>query len=382
MEDFNLDFLKIYSQNDNAVLADLLKSSCKYDIIDSIIKNNLNKIKAMIGKNLDEERTKIIDPEFFESLKKYFIVKGRELSENELQDLSYFYFAIYNDTLDTYYKLKVSSKDIFYFMLDKKLYNNINNVCDLDFYKLDVYRQGLLQIAYDHDVFGVVLKIFELNPCFVGYYSETEEVLAMPEFKTMVNEFGIEFIARCNDRVIYKTITQDKIDYLKKLVTINPNINLSNAMLDEMVINTFSNEQIASFSSNQLQVLERVIERYYDNIEKILAYYAEIIEINPNVIFYNENYDLLWFSVTSDLMLPANVLAFCDEELQTTIYELYSKCNRYRYDIFDQNLIKAAYYENKIRHLIKKETKKLNNLLPSNDKTGIDEDKPKLLLKK
>lgn len=400
MEDFNLDFLKIYSQNDNAVLADLLKSNGKYDIIDSIINNELNKIKAMIGKSLSVEKTKTIDSEFFESLKKYFIVKGKELSENELQDLSYFYFAIYNNTVDVYYKIKASSDVIFYFMLDENVYNNINNNTELDFNKLNSGSQKLLQIAYDYGIFDQVLNIFKLNPEFESSeYKIKETVLQHPGFKLMIEYFGVEFLAECNNySLIGQVILNNDIEYLKELLTINPCIDLSNnIILNKQVRNIFSTEQLAKFSSTQLQNLKGIISdhalyrpfRFFSKrrelCEKILNYYAEIIKINPYFILYDDNDSLIYLILNNDEELcPANVLALANKDLQIIIYELYSNYdNAYYSSSSVDNLINARYYKNKIHHLIKRETKRIESLSP-NDLVKIDpiQQKSKLYLKK
>lgn len=387
-------------------MADLLKSGGKYDIIDSIIKNDLNKIKAMIGKNLNEERTKTIDPEFFESLKKYFIVKGKELSENELQDLSYFYFAIYNNTVDVYYKIKASSNVIFYFMLDENICNNINNNTEFDFNKLAFGSQKLLQIAYNNDVFDIVLSMFKLNPEFeLSEYKIKETVLQHPDFKIMIDYFGIEFLAECNNyALLAKVIENNDIEYLKELLTINPCLDLSNnIILNKQVRNIFSTEQLAKFSSTQLQNLKGIISdralyrpfRFFGSIkkqklcEKILNYYAEIIKINPYFMLYddkyNDNYSLIYLILNNDEELcPANVLALADEDLQITIYKLYSNYDDAYYSTLSvDNLITARYYKNKIHHLIKRETKRIESL-PPNDIVKIDivQPKSKLYLKK
>ena len=54
----NLDLFKLYLQDDNTNVSDFFKSNGKYDIIDSIINNELNQIKAMIGQELNEKKQK------------------------------------------------------------------------------------------------------------------------------------------------------------------------------------------------------------------------------------------------------------------------------------------------------------------------------------
>lgn len=396
----NLDLFKLYLQDDNTNVSDFFKSNGKYDIIDSIINNELNQIKAMIGQELNEKKTEAIDSEFFESLKKYFIVKGKELSGEELKNLSYFYFAIYNNTVDNYYKIKATSDSIFYFMLDENVCNSINNI-ELDISKLNLKSKNLLQIAYDHDVFELVLEMFKLNPKFGREFTDLKEkIVALPGFKTVIDNFGVKFMAECkNYKLIYKALNNNQIDDLKKLLSLNPNLDLSyNVILDTQVRDIIPDEQLAKFSAGQLINLQQMIyiesslfpyirlssSQRFELRKSILNDYVEIMNINPDFILYDNNYLLMGLIIVSDLPCPLNVLAFLDKEAQTEMYNMYAEYQYCRYNCYEPVIssVKKLNCKRKLRRLIDRETKKINTALTIGDVAEIEDGKPKLYMKK
>lgn len=394
---------KGYLKDSDLEISDIFKSTGKYDIIDSAINTELKKIKSMIGKNLDKEKTDKIDNEFFDSLKKYFIIRGLELNDQELERLSYFYFAIYNDTLDIYYQLNADNKKIFYYMLDRQINNSVNSYYDFNDFNLNKLK--LLQIAYDRDLFDITFNFLKQTKSYfladLRDYEFLAKIFEHKSFKYFIEKLGIEFILKRYDREFYLLILEalqdDKIDYLKNLLTINPNLNLScPIILNDKLIENFTVVQIAFFSIEQLENISHIIamdinfhEQKNTNETKKspLDYYKEILEINQNVIFYDDNYYLCDCIANTDLSFPAQIIAVADRDLQNNISdlcEIYSNYhNRRCMDMHElvKYKTKEHYYKSKIKHLISKETKKITDLSSGYLPEKL-EDKPKQYLKK
>ena len=138
------DYFGLVSDNvldavNQSEITSILENDNEIDLFEIEAINLLNKIKNMIGcrinKELVKEKTDEIDDDFKKSLREVLIVNNKIITDDYLRNLSYVYYAIYNNTLSIYYKLDSTIRNIDYFMLEEKFYNSINNVITFDKYR-------------------------------------------------------------------------------------------------------------------------------------------------------------------------------------------------------------------------------------------------------
>lgn len=318
--------LKMFEQNDNAKLIEIQAN------------DYLNKIKNMIGKPLDKKDHVKVDKDFIQSLKSIIVLKNGQISDDYLEYLSYVYYAMCNNTMDVYNKLKQQNIELEYYMLDENYYNIIgyNNIDWESYQKKN--RKVLLREAYKYDLLDELLEILNINNDFSIEPSLDENNIMEKFFRKMINTFDIKMLAQSNLYIFSFAVAredQEMIEYLKKLYAINPNIDFSAAMFKKyelitMLKDNFELEQVAPLTTeqqNSLYSLEEMITP-----KKLLTgikYFFDMIKVNPNLSLSYEGRHCIDFIVWKELPIVPELLAQMDKEEQ---YELSETLRLHNYN--------------------------------------------------
>lgn len=320
------ELLKIIEKNDNAKLIEIQAN------------DYLNKIKNIIGKPLDKKDHVKVDKDFIQSLKSIIILKNDQISNNYLEYLSYIYYALCNNTMDIYNKLKQQNAQIEYYMLDENYYNIIgyNNIDWESYQKKN--RRTLLREAYKNSLLDELLEILNINDDFYLHTHISESHLMENIFRKMINTFDIKMLAQ-SDLYIFnlaiKNEDQEMINYLKNLYAINPTIDFSAMMFKKyelitMLKDNFELEQVAPLTIEQqysLYSLEEMITP--KKLLTVIKYFFDMIKVNPNLSLSYEGRHCIDFIVGKELPIVPELLAQMDKEEQ---YELYETLRLHNYN--------------------------------------------------
>lgn len=339
---------------DNSIIANMLSKPDEIDLLGIYANNYLSKIKTKIGRTLDQSKSKNIDDNFKESLKKIIIINNNNVTDEELTELSYIYFALYNNTLDVYHEIKSKGESLEYYMLDEKFNNNINNTEETDWNKYGNNKK-LLSLAYKQGLEDEVLSILKLNPNFVISSCGYDALYFFGEckfFKKIVDLVGVEVIAKSNFDLLRIAIEENHgINYIRQLVEINPNIAIDLPYIFDVDLKAnFDINQIAFFTDKNKKVICYI--QNYPITKKLegplYAYYSKLIEIEPDFEFYDIDKEifLLRQLILCNIELPANIYINLTEEERDKMYELAVRIKRRKIDIISQerlcNLVEKA----------------------------------------
>ena len=355
--------LKILEQNDNLKLIEIQAN------------DYLNKIKKMIGKPLETKEHSKIDKDFIQSLKTMIVVKYGEIDNKYLKYLSYVYYAMCNNTMDVYNKLKQENNELEYYMLDKKYCNYIGYKMDWKKYQ-DNGRKELLREAYANDLLDELLEILNINDDFSLESSLDEKDIMENFFRKMINTFDMKMLAQSNLYVFIIAVAcenQEMIEYLKNLYSINPNIDFSAKMFKKheliiMLKDTFELEQVALLTKYQQYYVSDLYSLNSKKYVDLIKYFFEMIKANPDLILTYEGRYCIDKIVEFKLPIIPELLVQMDKEEHNKLYEIlrlyeYNRGN-VKFNLKYNKLIKelyAKYLEKEQYRVIKKEYKQNKN---------------------
>ena len=287
-----------FRNNENSQTVDILNKISqgdKSDLLGIQANDYLSKIKNMIGIQLDTSETNRIDGDFKESLKEMIVINNNQITDDYLSYLSYIYFALYNDTLAVYDELKQKNVEIDYYMLDKQFYNSIAEI-KIEWEKYDKDQRKFLKMAYEYGFFDYAWDLIEINPKFCVHPNIGLKYLMENNFKEIIDTFDKKMLAQ-SELLVFSTVTlqdneikQEWISYLKELYKINPNIDFSGSIYDDLVTlgtikDALSLEEVANLTCSQQYHIENLANEHgYLKDTKIasIKYYYDILKINPD----------------------------------------------------------------------------------------------------
>lgn len=342
----------LYSNDSLKQNADLLSIMNSDDLIDLFAieaKRLLNDIKEMINIKLSVEKTNKIDSDFLKSLKKVLIVNNNQVTDEYLTDLSYVYYALYNNTLEVYYELKRKKEPIKYYMLDEKFYKNTNYSEPVEW---DKYCSRSLIKSYNEGWIDELLSILKINP---NYEVDYEPVLSKDYIKMIIETFGKELVARSSLWYIISAFENNQAGYIKQLLEINPNLVINSEIIyDERIKNIFDMNEIAFFNKvNQGDLSVILSVKKKEEIEGFLKYYKDLYNLNADFSKTNvySAIKILRFIIKNNISFPASAYAqLNDDEHRKLIYLMLDYENGdYRIKSHSQLVIYLQKLKNKYR---------------------------------
>lgn len=340
------------SNNQKEILS-IIDNENKIDLFSIEANKYLIKIKTSleqaIGRQLDPEKTDKIDEEIKKSIRDMLIVQNNVIDYKYLNELVYIYYAIYNNTLDEYYKIKNKYSDIYLFMLDERFYNNIMHCEKAEWEKFSHDSWRTLDDAYCYNLEEEMLTVLEINNNFILPHNfnfsikpttgiETAityryEFIKNGYFKQLFDIVGPERIANGDIEILVKALDIKYTDYVKELIAINPSIKFDYKQIfiwRDMLINYFAMEQIAFFSEKNLKTINRIIQsrtKKNRDIEEIIKYYSEIVNLKPEEPVFLNDYEISMINkiITDEIDFPASVYAQLTNEELNELVELFCK---------------------------------------------------------
>ena len=340
-------------------LLELINNDDPIDLLTIQANKILNDIKRMIGIKLKEERTKEIDDNFITSLKKMIVICNNEISKAYLTELSYVYYATYNNTLNLYYEMTETRNRLYYFMLEEKFYNSINVIDEYDWSRYDPSTLEMLELSYRNGIFEQMIEILKINPDFnVMGLAGTDNILKKEYFNELIDTFGLEVVAKGELAIILWSLREFK-DYIKEIRTINPNIIFENYVLfrDE-VINNFDVQRVASFTEKDKSFLNKASEKTSESgFNMVCGYYNKLLDYieDDNHRDFIDEYGVIEYLALNNSLPPELYLKLTSVEIEE-LDELIKYClvTSYFSDIAFSNMRSLNSY-------IKKLTKKYGN---------------------
>lgn len=346
-DEFN-DYYTVVSDNvldavNQSEITSILENDNEIDLFEIEAINLLNKIKNMIGcrinKELVKEKTDEIDDDFKKSLREVLIVNNKIITDDYLRNLSYVYYAIYNNTLSIYYKLDSTIRNIDYFMLEEKFYNSINNVITFDKYRDNTNSQFFH--AYKNNVEDEFSLILSINPNFVikPFNTTAEKWLVYDffdkgEFKKIYDVIGPKVFANINTSSNIYILRQIlfNLEYVKELISINQDIVFDEIKIlsnKESLVTVFEMPQIAFFHKENKEVIKEICNRGepFDIETKMLSYYKELIDLNPefNMIDMCKEVSGIYYCLTKNIDFPPSIFVKLTDEERGKWIELIEK---------------------------------------------------------
>lgn len=308
-----------YTNNNDYILG-ILDGNDKIDLIEIEARELLSKIKQMINANLLSNEVDKIDQDFIKSLKKLIVITNNNVTEQYLKKLSYIYYAIYNGTLDIYYKLSQEKNKIEYYMLDKNFYNKIY----AEPINWKAYNTNILRYAYSNNCIEEVLKIFKINPnWYVNLNSELAQKVTKENLTNLFNEYGIELVAN-SDFELLNNYNEENKEYIHELLLINPKLQIqSSSLFDWNVKHVFDYNVIAFLTRFQ----------QYDIVDlttNILAlkWYKEALEEKSDFCFENRyrEPELVEWSLKLEIELPVKIYTKLNSSEISNLHFLFQLC--------------------------------------------------------
>ena len=348
------------TNNKNLDLLHLINNNDAIDLITIQAKKILTDIKRMINIPLNVERTKKIDDDFITSLKKMIVINNNNISDEYLTELSYVYFAAYNNTLDIYYQLKEKDEKLYYWLLDSSLYNNTNENATnynnkIDWIQYDNETKHTLGLAYEKGVLNDMLRIFEIN-INRSFNSIPDyrlvELFEKENFEKFVNLFSKEIIAKSDIETLLTAVHDDNLEFTKQLIKINPNIIfLKDVVFDSDIKNLFSIEEIAFFTGQMILELDSIFNNVSDSLfSDVVRYYKTIKLFDSKFELKKADVILIkdMFRCSNSTNLAANIFIQLSVEEKAMLEELIDNYLHARaFDVF------SGREKQKLRHLVK-----------------------------
>lgn len=342
------DYFGLVSDNvldavNQSEITSILENDNEIDLFEIEAINLLNKIKNMIGcrinKELVKEKTDEIDDDFKKSLREVLIVNNKIITDDYLRNLSYVYYAVYNNTLSIYYKLDSTIRNIDYFMLEEKFYNSINNVITFDKYRDNTNSQFFH--AYKNNVEDEFAAVLSINPNFVikPFNTTAEKWLVYDffdkgEFKKIYDTIGTKVFANINTSSNIYILRQIlfNLEYVKELILTNPDIVFDERIIfssKESLVTVFEIPQIAFFHKENKEVIKEICNRGepFDIETKMLSYYKELIDLNPEfkMIDMCKEVSGIYYCLTKNIDFPPSIYVKLTDEERGKWIELIEK---------------------------------------------------------
>lgn len=333
MEDNNI-LSNNNSKFSNAEVMQFINNDDPIDLLEIQANKLLKDIKRIIGIELDSTKEQKIDSNFILSLKKMIIINNNQISDEYLNELSFVYFAQYNNTIDIYYKLKGLYDKIYYFMLDENLYNNIIDTKKDDWTQYSEDQLGTLETAYKNGIYNELISILRINPTIAFGDVNINILLKKETFLDLINTFGKEVIAYSN--ILYLLAANDEKyrEFSKKLVSANPNIKIQDEnIFNKLVKKVFTEEQIAFFTSENFKSINLIFAKYNgeETCLELLKYYSYLILWKHDYLIDKDECELLYYFVYHVYMSPKQYATLTDDERQNLI-DLHKRYNSYWFD--------------------------------------------------
>lgn len=320
-----LDSKQTGNKSSDIDILKLLENDDKFDLIEVQANDLLIKIKHMIKLEMNKDTDIRIDNEFIKSLKKVIVVNNNNISDEYLEKLSYIYYALYNNSLDTYYNIQKNGEDLEYYKLDRKYNEKINYDETYDWSKYNCNQ--ILRIAYYQNALDEVLSILKVNPNF-NFFVVNKSQISKENLTNLINIFGLEMVACSDLRVLIIAANKDNLPFTKQLIEINPNIVFDcSSIFSEKVRKICDVNQLAFLTSLNKQGLDTIMQLSYKNyISDLITYYFEVIKYSPDFAFDYYDYirNNLTFCIENSLDFPPEIFA------QLTIDE-HNAFHKYRY---------------------------------------------------
>lgn len=332
------------------------------DLLEIQANKLLKDIKRIIGIELDANKEQKIDDSFITSLKKMIIINNNQISDEYLTELSFVYFAQYNNTIDIYYKLKGLYDKIYYFMLDENLYNKVYAKED-DWTQFTKFQLEALEKAYKNGIYNELMSILRINSKIYFGHVNLDYLLEKERFLNLINTFGKQVIANSNMETIVKASLDQNINFSKQLVSINPNFSfISDIIFDSSLLDYLDINEIAFLPKefiNHLDYLKKINADSY-----ILENYIKLIKVEPKFTFIKEGYEERTYRLMLEYYNGIGVIT-------GDIYAKFSLDDRQKFiEVFNGWFYEETCSREQLRKFIKKLNKKYR------------EPKPKALIKK
>lgn len=372
-------FTPYYEDNEKDIdYESILENNKKIDLFSIEAINLLNKIKKIIvsetNKTLDKEKTDKIDNDFLKSLREVLIVKNKKIDTQYLINLSFVYYAIYNDTLQVYYDLMSKIKYIRYFMLDEKFYNCINKV--VSFENCGIQTLDQMSICYKNNIDDEFLNILNINPdfhvsfIFKRYELEINSInmFYQNDFKKIYDLIGPEAFAKSESYALKSIALDDNKEYTKELISINPDIVFDEECIFQeraLLTEIFDMNQISFFTKENKEVIKVVNGTLLGSEVKsyLFNYYKQLIELDPEFIMNDKinEIDGIYLCLNKNIEIPPSIFIKLTEEEKNKMIEFIKEIKiskipsvkTYKFYAFVNKLIKK-YKEQKPKQLAKK----------------------------
>lgn len=375
-------FTPYYEDNEKDIdYESILENNKKIDLFSIEAINLLNKIKKVIvsetNKTLDKEKTDKIDNDFLKSLREVLIVKNKKIDTQYLINLSFVYYAIYNDTLPVYYDLMSKIKYIRYFMLDEKFYNCINKVVSFENCGIETLDQ--MRICYKNNIDDEFLNILNINPSFHVSFVEKGSLgtvgnsLAIEnfyqnDFKKIYDLIGPEAFAKSESYALNLIAFDCNKEYTKELISINPDIVFDEECIfqeRELLAENFDMNQISFFTKENKEVIKVINNTLLASEVKsyLFTYYKQLIELDPEFIMNDKinEIDGIYLCLNKNIEIPPSIFIKLTEEEKNKMIEFIKEIKiskipsvkTYKFYAFVNKLIKK-YKEQKPKQLAKK----------------------------
>lgn len=358
MEDNNI-LSNNNSKFSNAEIMQFINNDDPIDLLEIQANKLLKDIKRIIGIELDYTKEQKIDSNFISSLKKMIIINNNQISEEYLNELSFVYFAQYNNTIDIYYKLKRLYNKIYYFMLDENLYNNIIDTKQDDWTKCSESQLEALETAYKNGIYNELMSILRINPTISFGDVNLNMLLDKEKFLSMINDFGKEVIANSNMVAILKASLDQNINFSKQLVNINPNFSfVSDIVFYSGLLNYLNINEVAFLPKKFIYHLSYLKEvKCYES--HVFENYIKLIKADPKFTFIEEvDEEYTYRKLVDYYYITGDIYAKFSLEERQKLIELYNgwynkgTYSRRQYLGFLKKVTKK-YKDSKVRTLIK-----------------------------
>lgn len=347
-----------YKADNKQDLLNLIDNNDPIDLISIQANKLLKDIKRMIGIKFNDERANKIDNNFITSLKKMIVICNNQISSEYLTELSYVYYATYNNTLDIYYSAKEKSEVIYYFMLNEDFNNSINVKEEYNWNEYDESTLKMLDIAYKNGIFNEIMNILKINPKFTVMPFRYESILEKKFFNEFIETFGIEGLAKGNMFIMLEQFVDSK-NFIKKLRSINPSIVFNTEEIFKPIIKEcFDINKIAFFKEEDKSFLKEANQvghcRYF-NI--ICEYYNELLEHieEDNHRDFTKEIDAIEYLAINNSLPPELYLKLTSDEIEKLAGSINAHVNKLYWSEF--------YFgeERNINSFLKKLNKKYGN---------------------
>lgn len=279
-----------------------------------------------------------------------------ELQENKIKELSYYVYADYNNNLDIYFAI-IKNKaidEIEYGWFNSKNSEIFSDNKDL-YINIILNNDSAINDALSNaDKLNVLKQLYSINP-------NVKLTFSVSKLMNAINYFNINDIAT-NELIInnlYK-IDPKYFKYYKEIYDINPNYEINSYYTILIPNNIFTMEEMAEFNLIQQHVFTKIVEKdclktnkydSYKDIIRNIVYYNNLNEENINDCIENSTIYLL-----NQTGLSIDELLNLSDDEYKNILNIYKESHKYVGDFID--LISRNNSKQKLKKMKKKNIRK------------------------